>query len=460
MKIRHLSILPIFILLLASSCQSFLDLKPQGKTIPKTAEEYSAMIHQMIHDIENENSTYILPSTNDIIDVEAISDNLDANIYLGQEVIPYYVGQRLNTSIYSKLYQNIRNCNIILDGLEKDNTELGLEVKSVSHAIRGACYLELLKHYCKAPENGVLPELGLSLVSEFDMEARPIRSSYDRTVKFIEDDFETALSLFENVDPVYMFTSDVINALQIRLYFWTGQWRRVVSLSDDLLKKYPVIDREGFSKMVLGNTSTNNMILRHKRALSQNNQVSDRVYTALNNRPVNIDFINIFDSKEKDIRYSQSINKYRNPIKLFVGAIRSEEILLMAAESHFYLNEHNKALELINHLRENRIEDYEIVTESDIPSVVDKSVITEDAMGNDLVPIIRLILNERRKELFMEGYRFMDLKRLGSPGFWVSRNGLVYITEKFMYTWPIPFGDIELNSGIVQNEGYTEYIYN
>lgn len=455
-------ILMLFSLLIISlgSCESFLDLKPQGKTIPKTPEEYSAMIHQMIFDIENENGGFIMQGTTDIIDTEAISDNLDANIYLGQEMIPFYVGQRLNQTIYSKLYQNIRNCNIILDGLGNDETDYGLKVRSAAHAIRGVCYYELIKHYCKAPLGGIWPELGMPIVDEFNMEARPIRSSYEKTVAFINDDFKTALSIYNLDDPVYMFTSDVVKAYQARLYFWTGQWQKVIDVASELLDSYPVLSRDDYSKMVLGNASFPNMIVRYKNVLSQNSQVSDRVYTALRNRPVSIDFINIFDSRERDIRYIESINRHRNPIKLFIGAIRSEEMLLMAAESHYYLDGKSQAIELLNLLRSKRISDYEYITEQTIPSVTDNSVVMNDAMGRDLTPLARLIINERRKELFMEGNRFMDLKRLGSPESWVSRNGLAYTTKPFMYTWPIPSEDIELNPGIVQNEGYTEFIYN
>lgn len=458
MKNKILLLISLLILTLYS-CESFLDLKPQGKTIPKTAEEYSAMIHQIIFNIENENGTFIMPGTNNIIDIEAISDNLDANIYLGQEMIPFYVGQRLNQPIYSKLYQNIRNCNIILDGLDKDESDYALKVKSVAHAVRGVCYYELIKHYCKAPVGAVMPKLGMPIVNEFNMEARPIRSSYQETVNFIDKDFKTALSLYKMDDPVYMFTTDVIKAYQARLYFWTGQWQKVLDVTAELLDNYPVLNRNDYSKMVLGNASFSNMILRYKNALSQSHQVSDRVYAALRNRPVNIDFINIFDLRENDIRYAESINKNRNPIKLFIGAIRVEEVLLMVAESHYYLNQEDKALQLVNQLRSERISNYKYLTQKTLPIVIDNSFLSKDAMGNNLTPLARLIINERRKEFFMEGDRFMDLKRLGSPESWVSRNGLAYITEEFMYTWPIPSEDIELNPGIIQNEGYKEFIY-
>ncbi len=457
---NNILILLSIVLLSLSSCESYLDLKPYGKTIPKTPEEYSAMIHQMIYDIENEKGTFILQGTSDVIDVEAISDNLDANIYLGQEIIPFYVGQKLNQPIYSKLYQNIRNCNIILDGLAKDETDYGFKVKSTAHAIRGVCYYELLTHYCQAPVAGVLPEMGLSIVGEFNMEARPTRSSYEKTVEFINNDFNSSLSLFNLQDQVYMFTADVVKTYQAKLYFWTGQWQKVVDVAAELLNNYPILNRSDYSRMVLGNVGFSNMILRYKSILSQNNQISDRVYTTLRNRPVSIDFINVFDLRENDIRYNESINNHRNPIKLSIGALRIEEVLLMAAESHYYLDNSTRALELVNLLRSERISDYEYLTDQTIPVVANKSAISKDALGRELTTLFSLIINERRKELFMEGSRFMELKRLGSPELWVSRNGLAYTTHKFMYTRPIPSEDIELNGGIIQNEGYKEFIYN
>ncbi|MDD4619103.1 MAG: RagB/SusD family nutrient uptake outer membrane protein, partial [Bacteroidales bacterium] len=226
------------------------------------------------------------------------------------------------------------------------------------------------------------------------------------------------------------------------------------------LDKYPVADRETFAQMVLGNKETNNMILRYKNTMSQSQYVSDRIYTTLKNRPVSIDFINVFDNRSKDVRFTESLNSRRNPIKLFIGSIRSEEMLLIAAESSYYLSDNDRALLYVNTLRNNRIEGHIPLTPTTIPNIEDSSVVVKDAMGNNLTPLSRLIINERRKEMFMEGDRIMQLKRLGSPQFWVSRNGLAYTTYSFMYTYPIPADDIELNKGIIQNEGYTEFVYN
>lgn len=457
---RKISIIIIILSsLLLVSCKSYLDLKPYGKTIPKTAEEYSAMIHNMLNDIEQEkDGAYIMPNTHNVIFWEAISDNLDANIYLGKEVIPYYVGGVVQTPIYGRLYQSIRDCNIVLDGLKDDKSADAQKVLSTAYAIRGVCYYELLKFYCKPVVGGVYPELGMPIVQTFDMEARPIRSSYETTVKLIEEDFDKALSYNMN-DKVYLFTADVVKAYKAKLYHWTAQWSKAAEISMELLDKYRLLTRDEYAKIVLGTSTFSNMILRYKASMQQGD-VIDRVYRSLRNRPVSRDFIDIFDNAQKDIRYKESINVMRNPIKLFMGTIRPEEMLLICAESKFYLNKKDEALQLINRLRANRFENYTPLTMESIPQLPNNSPVKVDAMGNQLTPLSQLIINERRKELFMEGDRFTELKRLGSPEFWVTRDGLVYTTKKFMYTFPIPVADILINNGIIQNEGYIEFINN
>lgn len=94
-----------------------------------------------------------------------------------------------------------------------------------------------------------------------------------------------------------------------------------------------------------------------------------------------------------------------------------------------------------------------------MPALSEKEIIITDAEGNALTPLMGTILSERRKELFLEGDRFFELKRNGSPEFWTAYNGQKYTTKKYMYTFPIPAHDILLVDGLQQNEGYTEISY-
>ena len=79
---------------------------------------------------------------------------------------------------------------------------------------------------------------------------------------------------------------------------------------------------------------------------------------------------------------------------------------------------------------------------------------TVDAEGKALTPLMSSILNERRKELYMEGDRWFELKRNGRPEFWVGYNGIKYTTWKYLYTFPLWQQDLRVNPNLVQNEGY------
>ena len=91
---------------------------------------------------------------------------------------------------------------------------------------------------------------------------------------------------------------------------------------------------------------------------------------------------------------------------------------------------------------------------NDLPEVFPQ-LITTDATGTPLTKLMSAILCERRKEMFVEGDRWFELKRNGCPEFWIAANGKKFITEKYLYSYPIPKTDINLFPGlIIQNPGY------
>ena len=131
---------------------------------------------------------------------------------------------------------------------------------------------------------------------------------------------------------------------------------------------------------------------------------------------------------------------------------------LIMAESYAHLNNTEDALYYLNLIRSHRIAPYTDYTEATLPVVDPTALITTDATGKALTPLLAAILNERRKEFYMEnGDRWFELKRNGRPEFWWGYAGRKYETQKFLYTFPIPKGDILLNSALEQNPGYGEY---
>ena len=126
----------------------------------------------------------------------------------------------------------------------------------------------------------------------------------------------------------------------------------------------------------------------------------------------------------------------------------------MLSESLYHLGDEEGALRWLNELRRNRIEGAEDLAAATLPAVRKGDRIVVDALGNPVTPLLQAIFDERRKEMFMEGDRWFELKRNGRPEWWVISNGLKYTTRKYLYTAPISKDDIDLNPGLEQNPGY------
>ena len=447
----------LFCAAVLTSCTKFLDIKPYGEVIPKTADEFSSLLNSILEQIDYGEPVLIgYPSS--VVDIECYSDNFETNLtsYPSGNFMALYIGSHLSSKqdLYSDLYEIIRDCNIVIDNLEERDTRMGKDVLGTAYALRGVCYYNLLRNFCEPPV-GNLSGHGVPLVTRFDMEERPIRSSIEKTMFQAESDMKKAIS-YSIEDKIYRFNSDIMDGYLARLYFWVGRWADAVSYAEKVLEKYPLISGADYIDMMSSRYATRgNMLLRSyvlsSGSLSDNFTSAEQTLTA---RPVSKRFVELFVEKENDIRYSLSFNKKRIHRKYGFGCLRSAEMQLIVAESLYHSGDTSGALAALNELRRNRIEGVEEYEMSTLPPINDDEYITVDVYGEPLTPLLNAILNERRKELFMEGDRWYELKRNGRPEFWVARQGRKYTTMKFMYTFPLPIEDTELVDGLIQNPGY------
>lgn len=441
------------------SCTKFLDIKPYGQTIPKTADEFSSLLNTILEDIDY-GEEVIIGNVSSVVDLECYADDLEANLttYPLGNYIALYVGDHISNKQrrYSDLYEVIRDCNIIIDNLKEKDTRLGKDVLGTAHALRGICYYNLLRDFCE-PAVGNPQGHGLPLVTRFDMEGRPLRSTIAQTTSLIESDFKVAIS-YDIEDPMYRFNTDIMEGYLARLYFWTGRWTEAVEYAKIVLGKYPLLTGAAYLDMMKSGSMNNTSILFAGGALSDanSNQESEGSIRVLTSRPVSAGFIRLFEEKERDIRYGMSFNRKREFTKTIMSCIRSDEMQLILAESLYHSGSESEALDALNELRSKRIEGVEAYTMATLPPVNEDARITVDTNGNPLTPLLSAIFNERRKELFLEGDRWYELKRNGRPEFWAAKDGYKHTTRKFMYTFPLPIQDVELVEGLVQNPGYDQ----
>ena len=136
MNMKKISYILVVCTVLLSSCTKFLDIKPYGKVIPKTAEEFSSMLHSTLEDIDYGEET-ILGNVLSIADLECYADNLEANISLSESssYLPLYIGDDLSgkQNRYSNLYDAIKDCNIIMDNIDEKESSKGCTGNCLCH---------------------------------------------------------------------------------------------------------------------------------------------------------------------------------------------------------------------------------------------------------------------------------------------------------------------------------------
>jgi len=458
-KNKILYILLAFILL-SSSCTNYLDLKPYGKTIPETAEEFSAFLHTTLNNIDLGLEDNIINSASSITSYACYTDNLETSLMSGQAVLPIYVGTQINTlsQNFARLYSQIKDCNVVIVEMKDSDrsTDEGKTVLGTAYAMRAICYLKLVKLFCEPYEkDNAINQLGVPLVTEFDMEAKIRRSDLETTMNLIISDFNRAIEC--NVtNEEYMFTADVAKFYLARTYFWKGDWTNSAKYAKEVLDKYPLVSGDVYKEMIQSKLSKKGNVLLKSYIYSGSGDIANQsANTYINsNCPISKDFINLFTEKEKDIRYNFFFDSKRKTTKYVAFRLRSAEMCLTLAESYYQLKSNNEALVYLNMLRQNRISDYVPYTMENLPKLDESYLIKEDFNGEALTPLLYSIMTERQKEMFMEGDRWFELKRNGRPEFWSSRDGLKYITSEYLYTAPIPMQETDLVEGFKQNPGY------
>lgn len=457
MKIKNIILSAIVSLpMLLASCDNYLEVKTYGKKLPESIDDYEQLLAGMLRTFDNNNDQYFY-APRQIVGLECYGDNLNASLStsINSTYMPMYVADQIGSNQYrvQNVYGQIKNLNIILSDMPDQDTEKGRQIVAACHAMRGALYFILMREVCEAPETGQMDtQLGLPLVDHFDIEATPARSTLQRTIEFIENDLKTAIDM-NITDDTYRFNADAARAYLAKTYLWAQDWDNCIATSKDLLDKYPLLSGDDFKNMIQSiQDKTGNVIVKTFITGS-----TTGYNTALRNsklRPVSASLVKLFTEKKRDIRYTFYFNRNLLNTKCINMRIRSAEMCLNIAEAYAHKGDNEQALEYLNMLRSHRISNYTDLTMSTLPAVDTNALVKVDCTGSSLTPLMQAILNERRKEFYMEGDRWFDLKRNGSPEMWVGYNGQKYVTQRYLYTYPFAIRDLRTNKNLVQNPGY------
>lgn len=459
---KHLLVSIIALALFSSCNEDFLGMKPdQKQRVPSTVSDYQALLDYS--DLMNGTSSHTLGLIGAdqyyIIDARyntfpsGVDLNYQKQAYTWEDVI--YQGGEVQGD-WPKAYARILNTNIALDGLSIIEPEVSDQPQwnngrgcALFH--RAMNYYNLAQLFCGQYHTQTASALpGLPLRLEADLTLSTPRSTVKKTYQQIISDLKEAAELLpEKPLNVFRPSKPAAYALLARTYLQMADYRMGLEYAD-LARSfgYTLINYNELN-LSLANTFPVNGL--------GNPEVIFNSYVA-NVAPLNPSFYNMEakllesydqdDLRYKAYFYSSTDNRilfkgsYTGKPSIFFTGLAVDELYLIRAECNQRIGNAALAVEDLNKLLLNRYK-----TGSFIPYNVQS--------GQDM---LRIILNERYKELVFRGTRWGDLRRLNlEPVFAtplrrnIGNNVFGLLPADPRWVWPLPPEAITAG-GYVQNQ--------
>jgi len=451
-SINYKTVLFFTVCIIASSCAKFLDKKPnQQLTTPSTLDDLA----QLLNDYDRMNAYY--PSSGEIsadnyylLDEgwAAIGLELQQNLYLWQKYDD--VG-----SDWTSPYRDIETANVILDNVEKVPLKTNIEQQKATQLKAMALFIRAYYHYAlsqlympvynKATAN---TDLGIPLKLSSDVNEKMTRASAQETYDYIIADIKAALpQLPLKPDMKYLPSLPAAFGLLSRIYLSMQDYKDAGIYADSCL--------QGYSTLIDYNTVDTTSDAPFGQFNAEDIYDTQAAYpSGLDHSIAKVDSVLYKSYAENDVRkhaffssngdgtyyFKGNYTGKPNDPTMFTG-IATDEMFLTRAECFARQGDSLNALKDLNLLLSDRIKEGKFIPYS-LP-----------VEGG----LLKLILNERRKELPFRELRWTDLRRLNKePEFkdtlyrYINGKQYILLPGSDRYTLQIDKRSIQI-SGIEQN---------
>lgn len=402
-------------LLALQSCKKYLDKKPDSRlTVPTSLTDLQALLDASTNMNIRQSPSFGEASTDDYFlpDAAYAAFSVDfASIYTWNRV-DYRYGND-----WSKCYLPVYNSNYCLEQVEQTpinsaNKEQWENVKGSALFFRSYNYLNLIWVYAKSYDAATAAtDLGIVLRAGSNFNVPSVRSSvkdcYDRIVR---DTKEAATLLPDNPFHVMRPSKAAAYGLLARAYLSMRNYDSAFKYADLCLQiKSALIDFNG-DPDINGSISANIPFKRfNKETIFYVEMNTSFFIQSPTEARIDTGLFSMYLSDDlRKTAYFKPISGYHqfkgsynaNPTQYFTG-IATDEIYLIRAEAHARMGRITEAMNDLNTLMRKRWRN---------------SVPYPTITATDQADAIKKILDERRKELYMRGVRWIDIKRLNKEG--------------------------------------------
>lgn len=440
----------IVILILFSSCEDFLDVKPdKSLLLPETLTDLQglmdadALVMNITPALQLAAADELFPSPQGWNMIPAN----ERNAFTWAEDM--YDGNTVGD--WNKPFEQIFYANVVLERLEriqaKPNEEIWKEeIRGAALFFRAHAYFQLSQMFMPvySQETANLP-LGMPLREISNVSTIIQRSTVEETYQFMFKDLNEALNLLpESAQFKTRPSKHAVYALLARIYLIREEYQKAEEYAELCLE---------INNQLMDYNNINPVPARPFQRFNQEvifNTISVTYFFSIfPTIPVNPNLLELYE--EGDLRASLFFanptifgrayrGSYMGNFAYFTG-IATDEIILIAAEAKARINKTTEAIGLLNYLLENRLEQS-----------------TFQPLGNlTTEETLQRVLLERRKQLVLRGLRWSDIRRLANnPNTAITLQkeiaGETYTLpiNSSKYTFQIPDDEL-LRSGLTPN---------
>jgi tetratricopeptide repeat protein len=456
------TILAICVVVMLTGCNDFLDIKPKGEKIPTTVSDYETLLNY--ESVQKVSDTYPAYLTDDVFLPDVAEgtatpglnsvDQSIRNLYLFKKEV---FGDAQDDGFWFASYNRIYYYNTVIDNImnaDGSDEQQKLSIRAEALISRALEYLYLVNGYAKYYDvRTAESDPGVPLILDEDISKKNlVRASVKDVYAQILSDLQTALPNLPVQAKGNAFRASKAAGYGVlaKMYLYMGNYAEALKAANEVLeinnslldlKKYAVVKAQssiGRTNVPQDIDNPENIYIKFAPYVYG---LSSKVYGS-------DELISLFS--EDDMRLQVYFTKnFRNiPTDKYVWApylranlaVSSPEIYLIAAECEAREGSIERAIALINKLRDNRIKN------------------NTDIVATDRNDALQKVLEERRRELAMSGMvRYIDLKRLNQDSQFaktvthVTSEGTFTLEPNSpLYVLPIPAKVMRFNKNSMQ----------
>ena len=459
------TILAICVVVMLTGCNDFLDIKPKGEKIPKTVTDYETLLNY--ESVQKVSDTYPTYLTDDVYLPDVAQGTATPGLNsVEQSILNLYLfkkdvfGEAQDDGFWFASYNRIYYYNTVIDNImnaEGPSEQQKHSIQAEALISRALEYLYLVNGYAKHYDvRTAETDPGVPLILDEDISKKDlVRASVKDVYAQIQSDLQAALPNLP-VQPkgnAFRASKAAGYGILAKMYLYMGNYTEALKAANEVLainnslldlKKYAVVKVQSS----IGRTNVPQDIDNPENIYIK---FAPYVYGLSSKVFGSDELISLFS--EDDMRLQIYFTKnFRNiPTDKYVWApylranlaVSSPEIYLIAAECEAREGSVERAMALINKLRDNRIKN------------------NTDVVATDRNDALKKVLEERRRELAMSGMvRYIDLKRLNQESQFaktvthVTGEGTFSLEPNSpLYVLPIPAKVMRFNkNSMKQNE--------